>query len=98
MNAYICVYIHIQCKIGFHMAFPNSVSFLYQISIEIFGKLCEYWGGRLLNLLLYYILLIYFCVSGDWILQREGFTTELQFPPSNCLIFKEQNCFNDALS
>lgn len=80
------------------MAFPNSISYLYQISIEIFGKLCEYWRGALLNLLLYYILLIYFCVSGDWILQIKGFTTELQFPLSNCLIFKEQNCFRAELS
>lgn len=80
------------------MAFPNSISYLYQISIEIFGKLCEYWRGALLNLSLYYILLIYFCVSGDWILQRKGFTTELQFPLSNCLIFKEQNCFHAELS
>lgn len=82
------------------MAFPNSYIVLVISTKSLLRSLesCVSIGGGLRNLLLYYILLIYFCVTGDWILQRKGFTTELQFPLSNCLIFKEQNCSGAALS
>lgn len=91
MNAYICVYIHIQGKIDFHLAFSNSISFLYQMSIEIFGKLYEYWGGA--GCLIYCFIIYYLFISvflGTGSCKEKGFPLSCSSHPATALFSRNK--------